>query len=294
MKKLLAIFVVVLLLINTSCERTVSFDLEETTPKLVVEASIENGLAPTVILTSSLNYFSAITPAMLSNSFVRNAQVFISNGTKTHQLKEYAVPIGAGNSFYYYSNDTLNPATAFIGQLEKQYSLRIVVDGKEYTAVTSIPKITRRIDSLYWKPAPAGNKPEHVAMMVTAFDPPGYGDYIRYFTKRNKEPLYPGRNSVFDDQVIDGTTYTIQVERGTNRGEASYDDEAFFNKGDTVTLKLCNIDKTSFDFWRTMEYTYATIGNPFSSPTKVLSNIKGGLGYFGGYAAQYHTLIIPK
>jgi hypothetical protein len=44
-----------------------------------------------------------------------------------------------------------------------------------------------------------------------------------------------------------------------------------------------------------MEYNYQSIGNPFSSPTKTLGNISNnGLGYFGGYAAQYVTLMIPK
>jgi hypothetical protein len=44
-----------------------------------------------------------------------------------------------------------------------------------------------------------------------------------------------------------------------------------------------------------MEFAYQSVGNPFSSPTKVLSNIKGNaLGYFAGYASQYRTIIIPK
>jgi hypothetical protein len=68
-----------------------------------------------------------------------------------------------------------------------------------------------------------------------------------------------------------------------------------FNRGDTVTFKLSNIDKATFDFWRTMEFSYNSVGNPFSTPTKVLSNVSNdALGYFGGYATQYRTLIIPK
>jgi hypothetical protein len=44
-----------------------------------------------------------------------------------------------------------------------------------------------------------------------------------------------------------------------------------------------------------MEFSYASVGNPFSTPTKVMSNISNGaLGYFGGYASQYRTLIIPQ
>ena len=279
----------------TGCEKSVSFNLDEVTPKLVVEASIENGQVPVVYLSKSLNYFSKIDQGILANSFVHNADVYVSNGALTHKLKEYSVPVGGGYSFYYYTNDPASPATAFIGQLNKQYSLRIVSEGKEYTASTNIPNITRRIDSLFWKPAPAGNPPEKVAVMVRAYDQPGFGDYVRYFTKRNSEPFYPGLASVFDDQVIDGSSYEVQVERGVDRNADRPEGYSFFDKGDTVTLKVANIDKATYDFWRTMEYTYASVGNPFSSPTKVISNINGGaLGYFGGYAAQYRTIIIPR
>jgi hypothetical protein len=131
--------------------------------------------------------------------------------------------------------------------------------------------------------------------MVRATDRPGLGDYVRYFTRRNREPFYPGLNSVYDDQIIDGSTYEVQVERGVYRTIPHPEGYSFFFKGDTVSLKLCNIDKATFDFWRTMEFTYDNAGNPFATPTKVISNVSGNaLGYFGGYAAQYKTIIIPR
>ena len=295
MKKIFLNILIAAGLLLSSCEKGIEFKLDDVTPKLVVEASIENGQAPVVNLSKSLGYFSEIDLNTLSGSFVHNAEVYISNGALTHKLKEFGTPVGGGYSFYYYSNDPLNPATAFVGELNKQYSLRIIVEGKEYTATTTIPNITRRIDSLFWNPAPPGNEPEKVSVMVRGYDQPGFGDYVRYFTKRNSEQFYPGLASVYDDQVIDGSVYEVQVDRGVPRNGDYPDGYSFFDKGDTVTLKLCNIDKATFDFWRTMEYTYASVGNPFSSPTKVVSNIKGGgLGYFGGYAAQYRTIIIPQ
>ena len=295
MKKIILKTLVAAVLFLSSCERGVEFKLDDVSPKLVVEATIENGQAPVVYLSKSQGYFSKIDLNALANSFVRNAEVYVSNGNLSHKLKEYSVPVGGGYNFYYYSNDPSSPATAFVGQLNKQYSLRIVAEGKEYTATTTIPNTTRRIDSLFWKPAPPGNEPGKVVVMVRAYDPPGFGDYVRYFTKRNSEPFYPGLNSVYDDQVIDGSSYEVQVDRGVPRNGNYPEGYSFFDKGDTLTLKVCNIDKATFDFWRTMEYTYASVGNPFSSPTKVISNIKGGgLGYFGGYAAQYRTIIIPK
>jgi hypothetical protein len=289
--KLLIAFCIILI---TGCEKTVNFQLNESSPKLVVEATIENGTAPVVVLSNSLNYFSKINLNVLQSSFVHNADVYVSNGILTHKLKEYGIPLGNGYTAYYYSNDPSDPATAFIGDFNKQYSLRIVTEGKEYTATTKIPFANRRIDSLFWKPAPINNPATKVEVMVKAYDPPGFGDYVRYFTKRNTEPFYPGLNSVYDDQVIDGSEYEVQVERGINRNIDLPEDYSFFDKGDTVTLKVSNIDKATFDFWRTMEYSYLSVGNPFSSPTKVISNISGGaLGYFGGYASQYRTIIIP-
>lgn len=282
-------------LILCSCEKTVTFKLDNAAPKLVVEGTIENGQPPVIYLSQSLDYFSQINPGILAGSFVHNADVFVSNGTITHKLKEYSVPLMGGYSVYYFSIDSSDLSTAFTGELSTGYSLRVIWEGKEYAADTRIPAITRRIDSVYWKPAPAGNPDGKVAFIVKATDTPGFGDYVRYFTKQNSDPFYPGLNSVYDDQVIDGSTYEVQVERGVLRTGNLPDAYSFFDRGDTVTLKLCNIDKATYDFWRTMEYTYATVGNPFGTPTKVTSNIRGGgLGYFGGYATQYRTIIIPR
>ncbi|MDX1956818.1 MAG: DUF4249 domain-containing protein [Chitinophagaceae bacterium] len=278
-----------------SCEKGVSIDLDDASGKLVVDATIENDRAPVVILSKSLGYFSQIDASILSNSFVRDAVVAVSNGTLTHTLKEYSLDLGNGNTLYYYSIDSGNLATAFLGELEKDYTLLITWEGRQYRSQTRIPATTRQIDSLFWRPAPAGNEPDQVSLVVRARDRAGLGDYIRYFTKRNSEPFYPGITSVFDDQVIDGASYEIEVERGANRNEEIEDGYNFFRRGDTITLKLCNIDKATYDFWRTMEFSYASIGNPFSTPTRILGNIdNGALGYFGGYACQYRKLVIPR
>lgn len=278
------------------CEKSISFTPDDATPSLVVEATIENGEAPTVILTTSLSYFSKISPEILAGSFVHNAEVTMSNGSKTHRLKEYEVPIGGGISVYYYSIDSSSLATSFEGETSTDYTLRIVSATREYQARTRIPALAKKIDSLWWKNAPNPEDSAKAVIMATTTDPPGLGNYIRYYTRVDDGLFFPGLNSVFDDQIVDGKTYSLQVDRGVDRNEEfDFEEYAFFDKGDTVTLKLANIDKATFDFWRTMEYSYSSIGNPFSSPTKVLGNISGGaLGYFGGYASDFKTIVIPR
>ncbi|NTS43466.1 DUF4249 domain-containing protein [Flavisolibacter sp. BT320] len=281
-------------LLLVGCEKDIDIDLNTEEPKLVVEATIENGQPPVVVLTRSLDYYAAVSPQLLANSFVKGAEVFLSDGNTTAKLKEYNRSLG-GFSLVYYSIDSADLSTAIIGQLNKGYSLRIVADGAEYSATTTIPGLTKRIDSVWWKPAPPQADPDQVIIMVKATDPPGFGDYIRYYTARNNGPLLSPFSSTFDDLFIDGTTYELPVERGIDRNRQINDRDRFFVKGDTVTLKLSNIDKATYDFWRTMEFAYASVGNPFATPIKVQSNISGGaLGYFGGYASQYRTLIIPK
>jgi Domain of unknown function (DUF4249) len=289
------LLVISLALIGSSCEKAINFKLDTTQPSLVVEASIESAQPPTVILSSSFDFFSNISAELLANSFVHNAVITVSNGVKTHQLKEYSYATPANLKVYYYSIDSSNLATAFVGTFNTSYTLNILVNGKTYTASTTIPVPAKRVDSLWWKRAPNNPDSSKVVLVGKVTDPPGYGNYIRYFTKVNSDPFYPGLNSVFDDQVVDGTTYTVDVERGVNRNEKlDMKDYTFFKLGDTITLKFANIDKATFDFWRTMEYSYSSIGNPFSSPTKVLNNINGALGYFGGYAVQYTSIIVPK
>lgn len=286
------LFIIVSLI---SCEKDITFELHKKADVLVVDASIENSQPPVVILTKSLDYFAKISPETLASSFVHNAEVSISNGILTHKLKEYFIDSTGGYRIYFYSIDSSSLATAFTGQFNTTYFLKIKFEGREYTATTAIPLLAKKPDTLWWKPAPFAKDTNKVIVITKASDPPGLGNYIRYYTKKNRGPFLPGESSVYDDQFVDGTTYEIPVDPGVDRNNKIPFDDNYFKRGDTVTLKLCNIDKTTYKFWSTMEFAYQSIGNPFSSPTKVIGNISNGaLGAFCGYAAFYKTLIIPK
>jgi hypothetical protein len=282
----------ILILFFVSCEKDVNIKLDPSQTRLVVDASIENDQPPIVFLSQSLDFFGKINPAILSASLVRNAKVTIADGTSTVVLTEDSVVRG-NSKIYFYTTSGSN--RFFRGRIGVKYDLTIEAMGNSYKASTTIPVITRKIDSLWWEKVPLADDTNDVRMMLTGTDKPGFGDFIRYFTKRGQEPFLSGFNSVFDDQIIDGTTYTVQVDRGFDKNTEFADSLSYFKRGDTVTLKLCNIDKGTYDFWRTYEFSFQSIGNPFSSPTKILGNISNdALGYFGGYGAQYRTIIIPK
>ncbi len=292
MKTFLFLFCI---LVFVSCEKNIDFTLDKTPDLLVVDASIENGQAPRVILSKSFDYFSKISPDLLAGTFVHDADIYVSNGIKTQKLKEYSIDSSGGNSLFYYSVDSSMLANSFRGELNTKYDLKIVSGDKEYHATTTIPSLSKKIDSLWWEPARFTTDVSKVVVIVRATDPPGLGNYIRYYTKQNDGPFLPGNQSVFDDQLIDGTTYDLRLDPGIDRNDPAPFDSNFFRHGDTVVLKLSNIDRTTYHFWLTMEFAYQSIGNPFASPNKVLGNVdNGALGAFCGYSSDFKTLLIPR
>jgi hypothetical protein len=279
-----------------ACEKDITITSPDLAPRLVVDAQIESGAQPIVVLSTSLNYFSTIDTSELNNSFVRNAKVTLSDGSKTSQLKLVDVKV-QGFRLVYYTNDPANPLAAIIGGYGKTYQLKIEVNGQTYNSTTTIPSLTKTIDSLWSKPVP--NRPSTDSFRVISAkitDPVGLGNYIRYYTKVNSQEFLPGYNSVFDDNVIDGKVYSVDIPKGVDKNfPLERENYGFFKRGDTVSIKYSNIDKSTYDFWRTWEYTYQSVGNPFSSPGVVIGNISNGaLGAFCGYAVSYKNIIIPK
>lgn len=279
-----------------SCEKEVNIKLNTGEPSLVVEGVIENGLPPYVFLTKSIGYFSTIDLNTLQNSFVRNAKVTVSDGLRTVQLKEYSVDTGgSGNKLFFYSIDT--NSSLFVGQVEKVYKLTIEVDGKIYESYTKIPNPTN-IDSVKTvQPDPPFDKDKNpLARQIRIYfkEPDTAGNFVRYFTRRNSEPYYPGPNSVYPDEIINGIYFETTLALGEPAGrEFSRDSSTVGYPGDTVTLKWCAIDRANYTFWSTYEYSLGTLGNPFSTPIQVKSNVSNGaLGVWTGYGTVYKTIVL--
>ena len=280
-----------------SCEKRIDLPLKTSEALLSVDASIETGAFPIVILTRSLNYFSKISLDILSQSVIDDAVVTLSNGAKTITLKKFTIPIPGNLKYVYYSCDSTDSEQYFVGEEGKRYDLNINWNNKLYEATTTIPVLRKNLDSLWWIKTPGTPDTSTQIILRGRFtDPPEFGDYVRYYTKVNSEPFFPGVNSAFDDLFVNGTIYSIDIPKGVDKNlNEDLLDNIFFQKGDTITVKLSGIDKATYDFWRTVEFSFRAVNNPFSSPVKIISNISGGaIGYFGGYSSQLDTIIIPR
>lgn len=283
-------------LLFVSCEKEVDFNLPSSvSEKVVVEGGIEVNVPPIVMLTKSFGFTSSINLGTLQDAFISGAAISVSDGSKTVHLKEYSIDT-LNNKYNFYSVDTANPIDfSFVGQSGKTYALKIELNGKIYESTTTIPNAVP-FDSIWSVPFddPDPEHPEFRKVMVKYTDPIEMGNRYRVFIKQNSRPFIARRFSTFEDAIINGTTtemdyYNVLSPMDTSTNMASY----AFLPGDTVTIKFSAIDKTTYDFWQTLDFSVGTTGNPFATPVKVPTNISNGaLGIWGGYAPTYKTVVI--
>lgn len=289
----LFIWMVLSVFVFIACENEITLDLPEPEDLIVVDASIYEDSVAVVVLSRNFSFFGTSALGPEADIYVGGATVTLSSEGESIELTELNVPIVID------STGTTITATFYadingemIGEVGKTYSLTVEAEEKVITASTSIPEILP-VDSIWWIPNVI-NDTLWGRVYSTISDPDTLGNYYRYFTRRNDEPLYAGLGSVFDDKVINGTSLDLPIDRGYDRQAAlDFSTYGLFEPGDTVLLRLCGIDEDTFNFWLTLENN-SNSGGPFASPTVVDSNIEGGLGIFAGYSVDDTYIILTE
>ena len=291
-----------------TCEEEFIPPVVDVEQQIVVEGYIEAGDRPTppyVFLTRSFAFFSELSQEQLSDAFVRDAEVTVSDGSNTVQLTELCledVPeefreqaadlLGVdidslGINFCVYVDLSLQ----MLGEAGNTYELNVKAEGKELSAVTTIPPIVP-LDSLYFTPPPGEPNDTLAQLRVFLSDPPAMPNFYRYFTQIEDGPFERPFGSVTDDLLFEGQEFELPLAKA-EPFDGEFDQETFglFRVGDEVTIKWMSIDQEHFNFWNTLEFSRANQG-PFSSYTRVDHNIEGGLGIWGGIGARYYTLTV--
>lgn len=310
MKRILNIWPIFVLLF-LACEKDIDVKPKEGKNLIVVEGYIETDLPPYVILTRSQTFFSSTDINSINANFIRGAKVTVDDGTQTVILTELAsdsIPAEIADTLASFLGiplkTTTNPNGLSIvvyttlemrGQEGRTYKLQIETGEERVSAITTIP-LANILDSVWTVTHPETDT--LVNLYVRYADPAGQENFIRYFNASNSNVFYPPLySSVLDDKSffnVDGKTFDIPLEKGYNKYEdVDFGTYPYFSAKDTITLRWCTIDRDHFKFWSTAEYNRNNGGNPFSSPTTITSNIKGGLGIWGGYGPTYYV-VLPK
>ena len=294
------------ILAMASCEKVLDIEVPDTAASIVIEGSIETDGFPIIIISRSESYFAPISTSAeaLANVLVDSAQVYISvDGVETEvprfclselspeeqELAEDLLgfdELPAGLDFCVWVNPLI------IGVEGQTYGLRVIVEGDEYTATTTIPHKVY-LDSLWFKVQPSE---EGLGFIWTTLDDPDtVGNAYRLYAERigvDDGPI-PVPGASFDDRFFNGESFDYNFARGSRFGVEEDEDSAFyFATGDTVAIKHATTDNAVYEFWETADEAIAGGGNPFSSPIQVRSNISNGArGAWAGYGVTWDTLV---
>ena len=294
MKKIFLLITSVLFL--ASCEKNIDLDLPDASSKIVVEGYVEAGFVPYVILSRSQNYFDPIGQSTINNLPIGDAIVTISNGVDTVQLTEVDTTVnGVTVSGFYIALDPNTLLPTMLGVPGTTYHLQVVTPKGEVVTSTSFLPPVIQLDSTWFKIQEGMDSLGYVWAKLN--DPDTIGNYYRWFAKRlNEDDFFIAPfGSTFEDKFINGQNFDFAYNRGSiqnSTAEEDLNEEAgFYKKGDTIIVKFCTIDKSTYEFWRDAENQLGSAGSPFAVPSNIKSNIVGGRGLFATYTAAYDTVI---
>lgn len=285
------VFVHIILLLTLgfavrSCNDDLRLDLSDPGDLIVVDGWIENGKQAKVFLTTNSPYFSSIDSASIRALVLSQAKVTLSDGENSEVLIlrsdwDYFPP-------FYYAGNTI------FGKTGKVYTLTASYGGKTVIAETSIP-LKVNIDSSYFELSEGEDSIGNAVINFT--DPPEEKNYYRILTRRvgKDDRFIPTFIIAINDQYFNGEAISFNFALPPASFLSTSETE-FFQIGDTILVKLCTMDKASFDFWSSYQDEVLNATNPFaSSMIDLKTNIDGeGLGIWGGYGVDIDTIFTIK
>lgn len=309
-----------LLLLLAACEKNITVDLPEVPEQLVVDGRIEPGKPPFVILTRTQSYFAPTDLNAIANMFVSGAAVTVTVDGATWTLAQICsslldsamladaasatgldpVLLAAANICIYTS---LDPAQ--VGVTGKTYRLDLDAEGKHLSAVSTLPN-TVPLDSVWFKLAQINPGDDSLGFAWARLsDPDTMGNGYRWAAQRINhrangqlmDPYYiaPVGSSAYNDKYINGLTFDFNEIRGqqffAGNPEDNNEEQGFFKVGDTIAVKAMSIGRAEYDFYYSYDANVAAVGDIFSTPANVKSNITGGLGIWCAQGVYLDTII---
>jgi hypothetical protein len=276
-KRCAALLLVLLLAMGmAACQKIVSIDLNAAAPHIVIEGNItDRHDTTTVVISKTGTYFSSS----------------INVPPVSHAIVTITDDLGRRDTLREVWNGTYE-SVSLSGVEGRQYTLKVVSEGSEYSAVSSMPrKVT--IDSLYTVQVRQRDGDVGYDIYVMFKDPPEPGNYYRLRPRVNSLPpdsINGARTFLYSDKLANGNEITERIGVRIRNGNAA----TRVNIGDTITVDLLSIDQATYDYYKTLAAIRssdqsATALSP-ANPNTNLSN--GSLGYFSAYTYDSKQIIL--
>lgn len=255
-----------LLALTTSCEKVIDLDLKTSSTQIVIEATLPDDGSPAVAVLSQTVAYSE------TNQFpaVSGATLLLTDETTgtVDTLRETTTP-----GRY---------AGRLAGLVGHRYTLDVASGGQHYVAHSTMPPVVPlagvALDAISFGPN------DRLNVRPLFLDPAGVRNYYYFQQSVNGKP----QKTIYlqDDEFSDGNPNTQGLRGG-------FDEEKLL-RGDTVRVKMHNLDVGAYEYFRTLNQILAS--NPLftTTPTNPVGNFtNGALGYFSAFSAQTATVVVP-
>lgn len=242
--KILTLLSFLFVITFSSCEETVTLDLETGETKIVVDAEIiwlkgTTGNQQTIKISKTAPYYNNTTPK------VSGAQVRVENSN--------------GDVFTF--NETAPGTyvcTDFVPVINMDYTLYVTAEGQNFTAVEKLTSVTP-IDKVEQKIVPDFGGEDVIELTFYYKDPANEVNY--YLTDYQSDFLLFPEYELTDDELFNG-----------NEISTRFSDEDKMKPGKTVQITHRGISKNFYNYMKLILEIYG--GSPFSVPP---GNIRGNI-----------------
>ncbi|GAA5222012.1 DUF4249 domain-containing protein [Membranihabitans marinus] len=258
----------------TGCRDVIVLDLSDVPPRLVIEGVITDEPGPYYVkLSHSVKYYDDNTFPSLSNAVV----TISDDAGNMEVLSEESPGI--------YATSDLQ------GVRGRTYRLDVEVDGEKYSAESTLPEQQIPLDSIVVEfKEESFFEDEGYYFTIYFNDPENVKNYYRLLVSVN------GENFIFntddedesnweeddnlwlaDDKFTDGNLQEIELPHN-------------LNLGDSLDLKMLQVDRSSYDYFRTLKDVLDGQG---VAPANPLSNFEdAALGYFGAFSVTKNSVVV--
>lgn len=249
--------------IVTSCKKVIDLKLSDADAQLVIEGNVTDLPGSQYVLISrSVPFGNTNTYPTVSGAVVK---VTDNTNNSTFTLRETSPGSYSSSSFF--------------GRSRRNYTLRVTLDGKTYSATSEMPDKVF-LDSVGVSLQTFG-KTTSKTVAVYYQDPAGVKNQYRMLLYVNNVQI----KNIFvrNDQFGDGRVVQALL----------YQDQVTIEVGDRIDVEFQCLDEPIYKYWYTFNQQDNSNFNNSATPVNPISNFDGNiLGYFSVHTVQLRSFVV--
>lgn len=264
----------IIIVVFISCEEVIELDLTNVPTQIVIEGFVTDQEGPYQIkISQTVDFYDSNLFPTESNALVR---IYDDSGNE-----DLLAEVSPG----------IYETTILQGERGVTYTLEVQLDGTTYTAISKMPEQPITLDSI------SANFEEESLFYdegyyATAYfnDPLVIDNYYRMQVMVNGEVYY--FIDLDDDEAAPekDINFWLTNDKFTDGNLQDYEFPHRLNVGDTFDVTLQHLDRSTFDYYRTL---VDVINGGGVAPSNPISNMQGGaLGYFGAFSETKNSIIV--